>query len=231
MLRALALAAITLYIVAAIAGASYYAVEIRKLPHTEANLLIGLILTVLLVPPAIYAISRGSIAGRRRRSTWQAEKDARVAAFSQIPGAAPFLPLLRSGYPMTEAELRSQIARANDLLAVPHRAPFVQSVYDGHPLANEQIDYLAFPDQFALCEHFRPLEAALKQAGLLSFHAPGRVIGSFRPQVGEFPIPPGIEQHYISRSSPREDDDHFLYRCPVCQNTLVATCNGPLWPP
>jgi hypothetical protein len=94
----------------------------------------------------------------------------------------------------------------------------------------EQIDYLALPDCFALCEHFRPLEAALKQAGLVAYRAPGTLNGDFRPNIGPFSVPPGIEQQCVPRSSHRDDDDHFLYTCPACRHTLLATCNGPLWP-
>lgn len=228
--RTLALTAITLYIVAAIAGASYYAVEIRRLPPSEANLLIALILAILLGLPAIYALSHGAIEAKLRQSAFKGQIDARIAKLSVVPGAAPFLPLLRHGYALTEEELRSRIARAHEILAVPHRAPFVSRIYDGFLITDEQIDYLALPDRFALCEHFRPLESTLKQAGLLSYRSPGRLEGAFQPNVGKVPIPPGIKHEYISRSSPRQDDDYFLYQCTACGHTLIATCNGPIWP-
>lgn len=230
MKRALALLAITVYIVAAIAGASYYAVEIRRLPPTEANLVIGLILTALLGLPGGYVLWRSGTAHQRLQRTVQADTEARVAALSSVPGVEPFLPLLRNGYWMTEEELRRRISRANALLAVPHRAPFVERIYEGFVITDEQIDYLALPDRFALCEHFRPLEIALKQACLLTYRSPGFIEGNFKPDVGKLPLPLGIEQEYIERSSPREDDDHFLYRCRTCQHTLMANCSGPLWP-
>lgn len=229
--RALLLTALTTYLLAAIAGASYYAVEVRQLPPLRANLLIGLILTVLLGLPAGYALWRHATQPRRQRRRWQAETDAHVAALSRLPGAEPFLPLLRRGYPMAEDDLRRRIARANELLAVPHRAPFAQRIYDGLPLTDEQIDYLALPHRFALCDHFRPLESALKSAGLLTYHAPGSLTGAFRPHPSHFPLPPGIQRLDIERSSPRDDDDHVLLTCPACAHQLVATGNGPLWPP
>lgn len=230
MKRALGLSALTVYLVAAIAGASYYSVAVRKLPKTEANLLIGLILTVLIGLPGGYVLWRSGTAPQRRRRAAQAETEARVAALSAVPGVEPFLPLLRKGYWMTEEELRRRISRANALLAVPHRAPFVSRIYEGFPITDEQIDYLALPDRFALCEHFRPLESALKQACLLTYRSPGFIEGNFRPDVGKLPLPLGIEQEYVERSSPREDDDHFVYRCRRCQHTLMANCSGPLWP-
>jgi hypothetical protein len=228
--RALALTALTLYILAAIAGASYYAVEIRRLPPTQANLLIGLLLAILLGLPAAIALWRQATRPQRERGRRQAETEARVAALARIPGAEPFLPLLRRGYPLTEDELRRRIARAQQILAVPHRAPFAQRLYDGSTLTDDQIDYLALPHRFALCAHFRPLEVALKQAGLVTYRAPGAIDGHFRPHPAHFPTPPGIEEQYVPRTSPRDDDDHFLYTCPTCRHTLLANGNGPPWP-
>jgi hypothetical protein len=228
--RALALTGLTLYLVAAIAGASYYAVEIRRLPPTPANLLIGLILSVLLGLPALYLLSQPARRARRQRHAHQAAIDARLATLAQVPGAEPFLPLLRRGYFLSEEELRRRIARAQQILAVPHRAPFVSRIYDGFTITDDQIDYLALPHCFALCAHFRPLEVALKQAGLLTYRAPGAIDGHFRPHTAHFPAPPGIEEQYVPCSSPRDDDDHFLYTCPTCRHTLLANGNGPLWP-
>jgi hypothetical protein len=69
---------------------------------------------------------------RRRKRAWKAQTDSCLATLACIPGAEPFLPLLRSGSPMAGQDLRGRI------------------------------DYLALRDRFALREHFRPLEAALK---------------------------------------------------------------------
>lgn len=70
---------------------------------------------------------------------------------------------------MAGQDLRGRIAPANQFLVVPHRAQFVDRIYKGFPLSDDQIDSLARRDRFALCEHFRPLEATLKLAGLLSY--------------------------------------------------------------
>jgi hypothetical protein len=121
--RILTISGLTLYLVAAIAVASYYAVELRRLPPTEANLLIGLLLSVLLGLPALYLLSRPAHLARRQRRAHQAAIDARLATLAQVPGAEPFLPLLRRGYFLSEEELRRRIARAQQILAAPIAPP------------------------------------------------------------------------------------------------------------
>jgi hypothetical protein len=195
---------LTLYGVFALVGACYYVIEIRKVEKPEAHLWIASMLVLLMLPLALIA----------------------VLQMKEKKKGPPPVP---EGYPMTEESLRSRIARANEILAVPHRAPFVGRIYEGFSITDEQIDYLALEDRFALCEHFRPLEKALKGAGLVRYGGPGKVVGGFRPCQG-FPVPPGIEERHMEQSSHREYDEEYIYTCPVCNHTLIATCHGPGWP-
>jgi hypothetical protein len=231
--RIAAVLAITFYIMAAIAVASYVAMEVLQLPASQTDFAIGGILLLLLAPMVLILHHNDE-----SRPVGFAARDkaieARIAGLRSRPGAEPFFKLLRTGYPVTDEELTALIERVGALEAVPHRAKYVSWIYNAREITDEQIDYREIADRFALCEHFRPLEIAAKQAGLLSLVGPSRVEGAFilNPELAysKFELPAVIECVYFPVTHPREMDDHHQLTCTICQSVLVSSSYGPQWP-
>jgi hypothetical protein len=231
--RIAAVLAITFYIMAAIAAASYVVMEVLKLPASQTDFAIGGILLLLLAPMVLLLHHNDEA-----RPVGYGDRDKaiekRIAGLRSRSGAEPFFKLLRTGYPVTDEELTGLIERAGKLLAIPHRAKYVSWIYNAREISDEQIDYRELADRFALCEHFRPLEIAAKQEGLLSLLGPSLVEGAFilNPELAysKFELPAVIECVYYPVSHPREADDHHRLTCTVCQAVLISSSYGPLWP-
>jgi hypothetical protein len=118
----------------------------------------------------------------------------------------------------------------------PHRNQdkYIDAVSRGIPYSDERIDYLEFPDLLVLCDHLRPLEAAMRAARLpMENHRPGFVevscvmqVPRIRKQVPldgcvEFTLEPGPDNHA---------PDIHVARCTRCGHSIEESLYGGPWP-
>lgn len=130
-----------------------------------------------------------------------------------------------------------EIARIAELKSgPPHRnkQKYIDAISRGIPYSNERIDYLEFPDLLVLCEHLRPLEAAMRAARLpMDNHRPGIVAVDCILQV------PRIQRHLhldpcVSFTLGPPPDNHAppiqVANCTRCGHSIEETLFGVAWP-
>ncbi len=118
----------------------------------------------------------------------------------------------------------------------PHRnkTQYIDSVSRGIPYSNERIDYLEFPDRLVLCEHLRPIEAAMRAARLsMDNPRPDLVTVNCILQV------PRIQRHLhldpcVVFTLGPPPDNHAppiqVVNCTRCGHSIEETLFGTAWP-
>lgn len=226
-----------------IGATCYVTMEVWGLRGGAADLAIGGILTLVLVPGVVWLLRwRGSGGGRPATAVdleaiareRQRSIDARLAQLRGDPARERWMPLVAAGYWLDDDKLARWNARLADLDAVPHRRRYREELLRGVEYSDEQIDYLESPEQLITCEHLRGVERALKEAGLRPLpSAPRRVaVGcqlAFSALRERFQLPVGVEAIDVM-VNPRDDEyDHRLH-CPACGSDIAGQAHGVPWP-
>lgn len=98
----------------------------------------------------------------------------------RLPDIAALPPVPPQKPAPISAEWQAKIdARLGELKAgPPHRnqARFVDAISRGIPYSDDRIDYQVLPDRLVLCEHLRPLEAAMRASGIPMDHHAKRIV-------------------------------------------------------
>lgn len=118
----------------------------------------------------------------------------------------------------------------------PHRnkTQYIDSISRGIPYSNERIDYFELTDLLVLCEHLRPLEAAMRAARLpMDNYRPGLVTVGCIMQV------PRIQQYFhldpcVVFTLGPPPDNHAppiqVVNCTRCGQAIEETLIGGPWP-
>jgi len=231
--------AVSLYLVAAIAGTCYVVIEVLDLAGLAQDLAIGVAL-VVLVAPALWLLWRCSPTGARAvdRAHWQRHEQERVARrVAELRGDAQrerFIPLVERGFVLDDARLARWLVRLGELEAVPHRHPYVAELLAGRELSDEQIDYREFPERLATCPHLQPVEQALKREGQRpDLHGARHVHIGRQLQFDELRRRFNLGESVVAidqQAHPRDDDvDHRLH-CTACDSDIRGDAWGRPWP-
>ena len=115
-----------------------------------------------------------------------------------------------------------------------NKPKYIDAISRGIPYSDERIDYLEFPDRLVLCEHLRPLEAAMRAAKLpMDNYRPGDVEVSCIMNVARiqkrlsladcvrFTLAPGPDNHA---------PDITVVRCLRCDHSIGESLYGGPWP-
>jgi hypothetical protein len=133
---------------------------------------------------------------------------------------------------------RTQInARIEELKSgPPHRnkTQYIDSISRGIPYSNERIDYFELTDLLVLCEHLRPLEAAMRAARLpMDNYRPGLVAVGCMMQL------PRIQRHFhlapcvvftLGPPPDRHESGVNVIQCTRCGQAIEETLVGGPWP-
>lgn len=231
--------AVSLYLVAAIAGTCYVVIEVLDLAGSAQDLAIGGAL-VLLGAPALWLLWRCSPTGVRAvdRAQWRAREQERIARrVAELRGDAQrerFIPLVERGFVLDDAQLARWIVRLAELEAVPHRRRYVADLLDGRDFSDAQIDYREMPERLVTCPHLQAVEQALKQDGQRpELHGPRHVrVGRrlhFEVLRTRFALGPGVVA-IDERAHPRDDDVDHRLRCAACDSEIRGEGWGRSWP-
>ncbi len=233
----------SLGILGLIAATCYVTMEVWGLRDGTADLVIGGLLTVTLVPAFVWLLRRQWPGGGKPATAIDLEAIARErqrridARIVQLRGDAArerWIPLVTAGHWLDDDTLARWNARLAELQAVPHRRRYGEDLLRGIEYSDAQIDYLESPEQLITCEHLRGVERALKAAGQRPLPiAPRRVaVGcqlAFAALRERFQLPVGVEAIDVM-VNPRDDEyDHRLH-CSACGSDIVGQAHGVHWP-
>jgi hypothetical protein len=136
--------------------------------------------------------------------------------------------------PVWQARTEARIAQLKSGPAHRNKTQYIDSVSRGIPYSDERIDYLEFPDRLVLCDHLRPLEAAMRAAKLpMENYRPGFVEVSCIMRVPvlqkRLPLDPCVD--YVIEPGPdNHAPDINVARCSRCNHAIAESLYGGPWP-
>lgn len=148
---------------------------------------------------------------------------------ARLPPPPPFVPS-----PEQQAKIDVRLRELKN--GPPHRRKprYLDGVRHGVPFPDHRIDYLEFPDTVVLCEHLRPLEAAMRAANLPMDHAmAGYVEVQCIMQVAlirqRIPLADCVDFSSIAGPHPHGPSVQIA-TCTRCRHAIEeGVCGGP-WP-
>ena len=230
-------------ILVAIGGACYVTMEVWGLRDRNADVVIGVLIAVLVGPLVVWIVRHGGFGGGVAATAVDYEAIARERRrlverrVAQLRGDARrerWIPLVESGFGLSDELLARWNVRIDQLEAVPHRRAYAHELLRGVEYSDDQIDYLESPDLLVTCEHLRAVEGALRHGGQRSLP-----IGLRRVRVDcqlafdvlrqRWSLPPFVEAVDVL-INPRDNEiDHRLH-CSRCDSDIVGNAERPSWP-
>jgi hypothetical protein len=142
------------------------------------------------------------------------------------------------GYFISNPQYRAKLdARIEELKnGPPHRnkPQYIDAVRRGISFSDDRIDYLEFPEKLVLCEHLRPLEAAMRAANLpMDHNAPGQIEAQCIMQVAlirqQIPLADCVQ--FSSIAGPHAHGPSVqIASCSLCQHVIEEGICGAPWP-
>lgn len=196
-------------------------------------------LWVLAVLAGVHRVERAR-AGRRdarRAAAQQADAERRAAEAGRRqqvlladPRWAAFHPLIRRWRLADEAWLQAQEARYHALLADPRRAHHAPTCLDGARWSDAQLDYFDDPQARVTCAHLQPVEAGLREAGLLCWPQGAALLGtaaSLQPDAlrTRYALAPCVQERW-EEEHPHAPVREFLH-CSACGSQIESGHGAP----
>ena len=142
------------------------------------------------------------------------------------------------GYFLSNPQYRAKLdARIQELKnGPPHRnkTRYIDAVSRGIPYSDDRIDYLEFPEKLVLCQHLRPLEAAMRAASLpMDNTAPGQVEVQCIMQESlirqQLQLADFVEFSSIAGPHPHGPSVQVA-ACSLCRHAIEEGIYGAPWP-